>query len=164
MKKTLTTLLFTAVLLSVYNVSSQTLSGDFVVANAWVKENDEWSNMLYYTEIPVTLNSSGRFKITSYDFLSVFVEGKISLANLNGYDYAEMKNPKYVETQTNKGKKFIIYEGNLQFGSRDPTRSSLPVKFAFWIEDNKISSLQIQIKDNPRTHLLKLTSKIKHEK
>ena len=91
---------------------SQQVLQDLYVSKAYVGVNDEWSQANYGSKILINANTDGKIKITNYEFLNDFTDGKAKLQDVGGLNSAEFSYPQKVKTKTDqKGITNITFEG-----------------------------------------------------
>ena len=105
--------------LLVFTVSYSQKTEVFFVDKAWVNEAEEWSDFIYNGQIAMsTTAEEGGLRITNYDFLHDFCEGRAKFANRATYNSAEFSHPRKISSTTDKqGIINVTYEGTLIFQS-----------------------------------------------
>ncbi|MWB95822.1 hypothetical protein GON26_15760 [Flavobacterium sp. GA093] len=128
------------------NYAQQTPQNLFV-DKAWVNESEEWSDFQYSGQIVVsTTTEAGSLRITNYDFLYDFCDGRAKFSNKNTYTSAEFTSPRKIKTQTDKqGVVNSTYEGMLVFQKDNDYYSVVAVITI--LEKGSILGLKMHVKD-----------------
>jgi hypothetical protein len=135
--------------LLVFTISySQKKAEVFFVDKAWVNESEEWADFIYSGQIAVsTTAEEGGLRITNYDFLHDFCEGRAKFSNRATYNSAEFSHPRKISSTTDKqGINNITYEGTLIFQSEKDYYSVIVVITV--LEKGTLLGVKMHLKTN----------------
>lgn len=118
---------------------------------AWLNESGEWSDYNYQGKIVIsTTAEAGGLRISNYDFLYEFCEGRAKFSNKATYSSAEFLHPRKVASTTDKqGIANTTYEGTLIFQSDKDYYSVIAVITILEKNDNLLG-LKMHLKDKSR--------------
>jgi hypothetical protein len=131
---------------------AQEISGNLYVDKAWVNEYEVWSDFDYEGQIVVSpITEEGSLRISNYDFLFDFCEGKAKFSNKQSYTVAEFSHPRKIKTTTDKqGIVNSTYEGTLIFQNDKDYYSVIAVVTI--LEKNSVLGLKMHLKDKSKEY------------
>ena len=134
--------------LLIVSVSYSQKTEVFFVDKAWVNEAEEWSDFIYSGQIAVsTTAEEGGLRITNYDFLHDFCEGRAKFSNRATYTSAEFSHPRKISATTDKqGINNITYEGTLIFQSEKDYYSVIAIITV--LEKGTLLGVKMHLKTN----------------
>lgn len=142
------------------NIYSQQALKDFDVSKAWVNEKDGWSEVTYKSEFVVSTNTDGELKITNFDFLNEFCQGKANLINLEGYNSAEFSSPRKIKTNIDQnGFTNIAFEGMLLFKAKDGYYT-VSTKVILLVSKSNIIGFKIKTVKDSKEYMFSLKAKV----
>ena len=129
----------------------QNANETYSVDKAWLNESEEWTDFNYQGKIIIsTTAEEGGLRISNYDFLYDFCEGRAKFSNKATYSSAEFLRPRKITTTKDKqGIANITYEGTLIFQSDKDYYSVIAVITILEKNDNLLG-LKMHLKDKSR--------------
>lgn len=122
------------------------------VDKAWVTDGEEWMSYKYEGKIVVsTTSNEGNIRITNYDFLRDFCNGRAKFSDKSSYTTATFESTRKISAQ--KDKQGIInstYEGVLVFQSGSDYYSVLAV--ITLLEKGYIVGMKMRDKNNNKEY------------
>ncbi|MCV9930040.1 hypothetical protein OIU83_20435 [Flavobacterium sp. LS1R49] len=126
----------------------QQASENLYVDKAWVNEYEEWSDFKYAGQIIISpTTEDGSLRISNFDFLYDFCDGKAKFANKNSYTTAQFSHPRKIKSTTDKqGIVNSTYEGTLIFQNGNDYYSVIAVVTI--LDKGSIIGVKMHLKDN----------------
>jgi hypothetical protein len=131
---------------------AQQISENLYVDKAWVNEYEVWSDFNYEGQIVISpITEEGSLRISNYDFLFDFCDGKAKFSNKQSYTVAEFSHPRKIKTT--KDKQGIVnstYEGTLIFQNDKDYYSVIAIVTI--LQKNSVLGLKMHLKDKSKEY------------